>query len=150
MEHADLAPALVYFVIELHGVNNLLLIVDVVKIKGESTEGAHLRFGIGNKGRVDGVYHLGTGKNRTGKSYVNFTVRIPRFPAFSSLCIPRTAQISVRLSGCLSTVGCNSANLRERKSSPRFPDACCAVHARCPHTARRTRAIISEQAFEVR
>jgi hypothetical protein len=46
--------------------------------------------------------------------------------------------MSVRLSGCFSCVGCSSASFSARKSSPLFPDACCAVHDRWPHIARRT------------
>lgn len=110
-------------------------------IKCKSAKGALPRTGVGNE---DGVYRIyGLVQEFSELEHKNnvmrgLTVRIPRLPAFSSPCIPKTDGIAVCLLGWSIVYGCSSANFNARKSSPRLPLACCAVQERCPNTARRT------------
>lgn len=134
------SPGFVNGIIHLHGIDNFLFIIYVMKIERKCAEGAHLGLEVRDEDRVDRVYYLYSLQRNAAGSIRILTVFIPRLPlpAFSSPCMPRTAYMSVCLSGCLSIVGWSSASFSARKSSPRLPVACCAVHVRWPHTARRT------------
>lgn len=69
-------------------------------IEGERSQGAHLRVLVRNESginRVDNLVYLVSIRHVKG---VRLTVRIPRLPAFSSPCIPRTEGTIVRRFGC--------------------------------------------------
>jgi hypothetical protein len=51
-------PAFVNSIIQLHGIDDFLLIINIVEIECEGAKGAHLRLEIGDKDGVHGVDHL--------------------------------------------------------------------------------------------